>query len=290
MPINRDPRAMSDNIFWTISGHADAMEHGPRMHRIAVPWKEGRLELACRLRQNPSSDQTLVLLHGLGCSQRSFAGVWREEAFDACNVLSLDLPGFGDSDRPEDFSYRLEDHASLLAEFLQLLGLPGIHLLGHSMGGAVAVLAASRLPRLRTLIAVEGTLIAEDCGVSRVVAGMTRQRFEREFFPDFKTRTPPLHRAYLALELAEPHAFYRTADSLWSWARSDKLLQQFLDLKVPRLYVHGRRNKNLPVLDRLEGVQHSAVPNSGHFPMNENPGGFYHTLARWCGLLEQQLG
>jgi len=267
-------------------------EHERHVQRITVPWKGRNLELAYRLRQGHAAPGFLVLLHGLGCSQRSYAGVWTHDAFSTSSVLSLDFPGFGDSDKPEAFSYRLEDQAALVLELLRMLGVPAVHLVGHSMGGAVAVLlarqladpAAPRAPHLEGLALVEGTLIAEDCGVSKVAAGMTQRHFEQNFFPDYTTRTPPLHRAFLALELAGPHAFYKAADSLWSWARSGKLLQAFLELHCPRLYIFGRRNKNLPVLERFEGVagvERCAVPDSGHFPMNENPGLFYEKLANW---------
>lgn len=267
-------------------------EHERHLQRITVPWRGQELELAYRLRQGHASPGCLVLLHGLGCSQRSFAGIWTHDDFAASSVLSLDFPGFGDSDKPEGFSYRLEDQAELVLELLRMMGVPAVHLLGHSMGGAVAVLLAKRLadptvsqaPRLDGLALVEGTLIAEDCGVSKVAAGMTQRHFEQQFFPDYKTRTPPLHRAFLALELAGSHSFYKSADSLWSWARSGKLLQSFLELRRPRLYLFGRSNKNLPVLERLEvaaDIERSAVPDSGHFPMNENPGRFYEMLAQW---------
>jgi len=263
-----------------MEGTLHGAENAPRLYRVPVAWQGGEMEMACRYRQG-GGQSTLVLLHGLGCSQRSFAGLWRHGGFAHGAVLTLDLPGFGDSDRPEAFSYKLEDHAAACLELLGQLQVGRVHLLGHSMGGAVAVLLAvllHRQRRLASLIGVESTLIAEDCGVSRVVSGMTRKHFERQFFPEFKTRTPPLHRAYLALELAADHAFYRSADSLWSWARSEKLLGRLLELPVPKLFLYGRRNKNLPVLERLEGVERRAIADSGHFPMNENPSEFYDTL------------
>lgn len=253
----------------------------PQLYRVPVAWQRGEMELACRYRQGRALAPTLVLLHGLGCSQRSYAGVWRHQGLASSPILTLDFPGFGDSDRPDLFSYKLEEHAAKTLELLDKLGISAVHLVGHSMGGAVAVLLARELHRQRRLASlggVESTLIAEDCGVSRVVAGMTPRHFEQKFFPEFKTRTPPLHRAYLALELAADHAFYRTADSLWSWARSGKLLEMFLEIDVPKCYYHGRRNKNLPILEHLEGVEKRAIPDSGHFPMNENPHEFFTLL------------
>ncbi len=266
----------------------------PELGRASLPWTGGVLDLAYRLRR-PDTDgelPALVLVHGLGCSQRSFAGIWQQAAFTTRTVLSYDLPGFGDSHRPETFPYTMEAHAELSLALLRHLGLTAVHLVGHSMGGAVALHLAQHLarqsaqdsatePRLRSLVSVEGNLIAADCGVSRLAAGMTRKRFEEEFFPSLRTRTPPLHRAFMALELASPRAFLASAESLWHWSRSEKLLQLYLALEVPRLYIHGRRDKGIPVLERLGDLPRRAVPDSGHFPMNENPAAFYRELAAW---------
>lgn len=269
------------DTLWTMPHDQDPPGEAPPMRMLSVPWEGVSVRLAFRLREGRSQSPALALLHGLGCSQRSFAGIWRHPDFAARTVLSLDLPGFGDSERPDTFGYRLEDHAGIAAALLRSLELENVFLAGHSMGGAIAVLMAGLVQPLAGLVSVEGNLIAEDCGVSRVVAGMPRQRFEQQFFPELKTRTTALHRAYMALELAAPLAFYNSSDSLWNWSRSGKLLRRFLELDTPRLYIHGRRDKNIPVLERLQGVEKRAIPDSGHFPMNENPTAFYRELGEW---------
>lgn len=59
-------------------------------------------------------------------------------------VIAPDLPGFGRSQTQKTFkSYR--DYADLLASFINELNLPKIHLLGHSMGGAIAIILANLL-------------------------------------------------------------------------------------------------------------------------------------------------
>ena len=229
----------------------------------------------------------LLMLHGLGCSQRSFAGAQQSPELADRALLTLDLPGFGDSSLPAGLDCDMESHAQVALTLLDALGVKQLHLLGHSMGGAVALLLAQHLgKRLLSLVSVEGNLVGSDCGVSKVVCGMTRERFENEFFPRLKGRTPPLERAFTSLELARPEAFYKSSCSLVRWSESGELLQRFQGLDVPKLYVHGRRSKDLGALSRLQGVEVASIPESGHFPMNENPKVFYKTLGFWLQSIE----
>ncbi len=90
----------------------------------------------------------VVLLHALG----SDSGTW--DAFAARltrRVLAVDLRGHGDSVHTEKYS--LEAMADDVAELLDELGIQQADLVGHSLGGRVAVLLAQRLPgRVRRLV------------------------------------------------------------------------------------------------------------------------------------------
>ncbi|OOC06070.1 alpha/beta fold hydrolase [Amycolatopsis azurea] len=96
----------------------------------------------------PRTGVPVVLLHALG----SKSGTW--DAFASRldrRVLAVDLPGHGDSAHAEKYS--LETMADAVAELLD----DEVDLVGHSMGGRVAVLLAQRLPgRVRRLV-VEDT-------------------------------------------------------------------------------------------------------------------------------------
>ncbi|WP_233594876.1 alpha/beta fold hydrolase [Amycolatopsis sp. WAC 04169] len=96
----------------------------------------------------PSVGVPVVLLHALG----SKAGTWDDFAARLDRrVVAVDLPGHGDSAHAE--SYSLEVMADGVAE---LLGEEA-DLVGHSMGGRVAVLLAQRLRgRVRRLVVEAG--------------------------------------------------------------------------------------------------------------------------------------
>jgi len=92
----------------------------------------------------------LVLLHGLLVTHHGFRGIIDELAQDR-RVLALDLLGCGESDRPapEDAEgYALPWIASRVGEALVELGVDRYDLLGHSFGGAVAIMLASTEPVL----------------------------------------------------------------------------------------------------------------------------------------------
>ncbi|UGA40587.1 alpha/beta hydrolase [Chromobacterium haemolyticum] len=62
-------------------------------------------------------------------------------------LIAPDLPGHGDSMSNLDISYRVEAQADRLRAFLEVWGVEHVHLIGNSMGGAIAANFAARYPR-----------------------------------------------------------------------------------------------------------------------------------------------
>lgn len=94
----------------------------------------------------PKPRATLVFLHGLGNSGKT----WDEVTIglpDDVNFVIVDLLGFGDSPQPEWAVYDARTQARSLAKTLLANGVLGkVVLVGHSMGGLVAVEFAKRFP------------------------------------------------------------------------------------------------------------------------------------------------
>lgn len=83
----------------------------------------------------------VVLLHGIGGSSYTFrhiAGVLARRH----RVITIDLKGFGASDKPFDTAYGAGDQARLLLAFLEQRGLQHASIVGHSFGGTVALVAS----------------------------------------------------------------------------------------------------------------------------------------------------
>jgi pimeloyl-ACP methyl ester carboxylesterase len=96
--------------------------------------------------------ETLLCLHGLGGTKASFlptvAALSRYY-----RVVALDLPGFGDSDKPIGAPYDARWFAGATFAALDALGVDSAHLVGNSMGGRVAIEAGlTDRARVRSLV------------------------------------------------------------------------------------------------------------------------------------------
>ncbi len=96
----------------------------------------------------PERGELVVLVHGFSFSQEVWGNLPRFLASKGYRVLAYDLFGRGCSDRP-DVDYGPEVYDRQLLELLQRTGQHGpMHLVGLSMGGAIAVRFASRRPEV----------------------------------------------------------------------------------------------------------------------------------------------
>lgn len=87
-----------------------------------------------------------VMVHGAPGSVRDFRYVAPPVCAGGVRVVRLDLPGFGRSPRwgPEDVQTRTR--AACVVDAVEALGLERVVVVGHSLGGAVAIAAAERAP------------------------------------------------------------------------------------------------------------------------------------------------
>jgi len=99
----------------------------------------------------------VILIHGYGVSHWCWRHVIPGLA-ETNDVIAVDLPGFGESDRPPPSEYRYDAPAFMetILAVLDALGLERAALAGHSMGGGVALYTAARRPeRVERVIAVD---------------------------------------------------------------------------------------------------------------------------------------
>lgn len=87
----------------------------------------------------------VVLIHGSGPGVSAWAN-WRPVIpllSSQFRVVAPDIVGFGYTERPPDFSYRLRSWIAHLKAFLDALGIERAHLVGNSFGGALALWLAA---------------------------------------------------------------------------------------------------------------------------------------------------
>ena len=101
-----------------------------------------------------SGERELLFVHGWCCDHTAFRPQFDHFARTHA-VTALDLRGCGRSDRPED-GYTIPDFADDLAQFCSAVGIDKPVVIGHSLGGMIAVELAARHPSVpRALVLVD---------------------------------------------------------------------------------------------------------------------------------------
>lgn len=229
----------------------------------------------------------IVWLHGLGESSACFEALVGHPALAGHTHVLPDLPGYGRSPWPladaeaeigaapvidtptPDAHDALAAHVDRLAAWLA--GRPPPAVIGHSMGGALAILLAERLP-LRAVVAIEGNLSAADTTFSGRAAAQPRDEFVARGFAALRDevgRDPALRGYHAALAAASPEAFYRDARALVALSAGESLARRLAQLPCPAHYLAGVPGgisaHSRGLLDRA-GVNWRAIEPAGHWP------------------------
>lgn len=102
---------------------------------------------------------TVVLLHGLGYNGLNDWQYLIPALKSNYHVIAIDLPGFGQSDKP-NVHYSPDNYSLVLKHILNTLTREPVTIIGHSLGGAVALRYAARFPE-----AVKNLILVDVAGV-----------------------------------------------------------------------------------------------------------------------------
>lgn len=232
--------------------------------------------------------ESIVFIHGLGASKETFLEAFGRREFQSFTMLAADLVGFGDSDKPANFSYLMKDQAKILRKTIDLLGLDRFHLIAHSMGGIIGIELGEMIhDRFCSFINAEGNITAEDCTMSKRIAEMGEEHFAREGFEQLKhsiaeeserTQDRPLRDYLKSLSKATPKSLYKSSISTVHESNFGDLLTRFAQLPFYKCYIYGEKNKDVfPAEEMLkqEEIPLFYISRSGHLMMKENPDEFY---------------
>jgi len=259
---------------------------------VAVGRVEHRVEQGMFLREvrGDVGCPTLLFLHGLGESGLCFEAIILHPALKGLRSLVPDLPGYGRTARPPesmDFTM-IADHAG--AWLASREGGPVI-LVGHSMGGVLALVLAERHPGLVSgVVDVDGNKSAGDCKFSGRAASQSLDDFCAE---GYDALCEDVFRAGLddtamegyhaSLRLCDARAFHGNACELVSLSEDETMANRLATLPVPAFYIAGAPGgacrRSLELLD-LAGVPCTVIERSGHWPFVDQPDRFAETLVR----------
>jgi pimeloyl-ACP methyl ester carboxylesterase len=194
--------------------------------------------------------------------------------------LFIDLLGCGLSDRPEHFGYTLADHARAIAVALDTAGVRDVNVVGHSLGGSVAIVLAYERPDLvGRLVIAEPNLLPWDGDASVGIARQEENVFVDHGFAELVARSDPDWVA--TLRMADPCALHRTAVGLCNG--SHPLMHTMLcSLMIPRMLLYGSKGRPPPESSGLQeaGVSLIEVRRAGHIMMKDNLDEFVSCIAR----------
>ena len=253
--------------------------------------------VSCRI--GGTAGPVLLLLHGLLGSGASF-GAALDELARTHRVVAPDLLGHGASEKPSG-DYSLGALATLARDLLVVLGVESATVVGHSLGGGVAMQLAYQFPA-----SVERLVLVGSGGLGRNVSPALRAvalpgaewvlpavfnpyaaRAAARLLRPLQRVTPPALAQVVAglATLADAEArtaFVLTARSVIDVggqrvSATDRL---YLTAALPLLLVWGGRDPVIPVAHgeslhaQLPGSRLVVFDRAGHFPQVEDPGRF----------------
>jgi len=230
----------------------------------------------------------VVYLHGLGCSKNDFFEAVSRAELQAYTLIAFDFPGCGNSPYPDDLHLEMDDLVEITQRVVSALPVDDFVIIGHSMGGLVALLYAEKYgDHMKGFINVEGNLAPEDCFFSREVAQHSFTHFTTTAFKEIKHRLAHSPNkgfqkyADILTKSASERAFFDCCPSLVDYSEHGTLIQRFIALKIPTMFVYGSENRSLSYLTTLKdsGCELVEIPQSNHFPGYDNPQAFYQTIA-----------
>ncbi len=229
----------------------------------------------------------ILFLHGLGCNKQNFITPFVTPGFyPGGHLLAPDLPGHGAHRGCPPSQASMENMAAFIVQLVSDRECSNLHIIAHSMGCAVALLAMGHFGLTpRSLIIIEGNLTDLDCGLlSRRAAETPRDIFINEKFSKLQTRaaqSAELRDFSVCLQECQPAAFHHAACSLVSWSDSGDLLTLFQHCDAHKIYLYGERSGDSKTLALLHdrNIQTREVPGCSHFAPTENPILFHNLCA-----------
>lgn len=247
--------------------------------------------------------EPLLMLHGLGGTKASFLPTVAAFAPEGRRVIAIDLPGFGDSDKPIAARYDPKFFAQSVLALMDAMDLDRTDVVGHSLGGRVtlevvlyaperfgkAVLVTPSLAWLRErpwapwlrLVRPELGLIQPaprpvvEAIVRRMIPG-ANSRYARAGVDEF-LRAYTTARGRAAFYAAARHIYLERPERFWDRLRK---------LQPPALFVWGSRDPLVPAA--FERHVREAVPQArhvtldcGHIPQVERPEQLHREIARF---------
>jgi 2-hydroxy-6-oxonona-2,4-dienedioate hydrolase len=259
-------------------------------------------ELKIRYLESDKNDvdkrQCLLFIHGLGSS----ADRWLDIP-DALSLyfhtLAIDLPGFGESDRPSDMNYTIEAFCDIVRQFMDKIRITEedrgnnkartITLVGHSLGGYIAskIAAADNSSFLNKLVLVDssGNLEKPTPLLDQYLDAAINPSKEkvRKVFEQMVANPLLISDVFVQGfidRINRPGSKYAFESSLKNSANTQigkRNLNKIGEKGIPTLIIWGMHDKVIPTdhsqifREAIRGSALNIIPSTGHAPFTEKP-------------------
>ncbi len=226
------------------------------------------------------------------------------ELAESFHVIAPDLPGFGASEKPPPsrFPYGIDAFAEAIADLYAGLELGPAAVVGHALGGAVALTLAARHPELVSKLVLIDAL-CYDSGTGRYGElallpfvgglvlkqlwgrGLFRRHFQETVFgPTSNVATPRIDRYYAAFNA--PDARSSALATLRATVDTRGVVAQTTRIQAPTLVIWGRHDRVWPAsfgqrLSREIRGSGFELLDSGHSPQEERPAEIVRIVQRF---------
>jgi pimeloyl-ACP methyl ester carboxylesterase len=252
------------------------------------------------LEAGEGNDTPVVLLHDLLDSHEGFDSVIDRLA-TRFHVVAPDFPGFGQSEKPSvsRYEYGVDAFAEAVADLISAYGLGRARVIGHGLGGGVAITLAARHAELVSRLALVAPLCYA-CPPSRklrpalwplIGGSIFKQLFswrqfrgyfsDEVFSSDFRASAGRIERAYGHFN--SPLARESAYAVLRSMLDTRAIVARVTRIRQPTLVTWGRQDKIYPSALALKLARE--IPDArlelfdaGHAPHEEHPAEFAHRV------------
>lgn len=251
--------------------------------------------------------EKLIFLPGFADTKENFYNA-AQFLYQECDMIIVDLPGFGKSFKRKGEIYNLANYAKWVGEFVEQTGWTDFHLVGNSLGGAVAVeLALSMGERLKSLTLVDcaGVVLKDQPSIYREFLDGRNifeiaTPFQFQYFLNRVFHTPPPIPPFVFDHL------YREFHKHSKWHKKvlhdllegittldDPRMEEFTlnnrlkNIRVPTMIVWGDEDTFFPaatadfIHSQIPGSSLYLLPDRGHGPQVEAPRQFTHLLKKF---------
>lgn len=220
--------------------------------------------------------QPLLLMHGWGCSVDTVAMI-EKIASETCSVYNVDLPGHGQSSEPNGV-WGVEEYTQIIEKLVEKEGILSPILIGHSFGGRVSILFASR-NKTEKVILVDAAGVKPKRKLSYYI-----KVYSFKLGKKWKMLTMGKEKALKAIEaerMKRGSADYRNATpmmrAILSKCVNEDLKDVMPSIKAPTLLIWGENDTATPMRDAhimeklIPGSGLVSFPGCGHYSFLDNP-------------------